>query len=50
MTAWDRLVDLQDTPSKMTALHWVLWNSRANLPRKLLERAAQELEKLLEAK
>ena len=49
MSAFERLQELTSMPEKMTALHWVIWNSRAALPRELLEQAAQELEELLNA-
>ena len=50
MTAFERLQDRTFTPEKMTALDWVLWNSRASLPRELLEDAALQLEALKEEK
>lgn len=47
MSAFERLQELTFTPEKMTAAHWVIWNSRASLSRDLLEQAAQQLENLI---
>ncbi len=44
--AFDRLRDKTFTHAEMTALDWVVWNSRADLPRELLEQAAEEKERL----
>lgn len=46
MSAFERLQDKTFTPEKMTPIDWVIWNSRAQLPRELLEQAADQLEHL----
>lgn len=43
MSALDEIQRKTFTPEKMTALDWVIWNSRASLPIDLLEKAAEQL-------
>jgi hypothetical protein len=45
-SAFERIQEKTFTPEKMTAIDWVIWNSRTSLPRDLLEQAASELELL----